>query len=208
MDLNVGGEMWRSLIWYIPTLWWLKRKAPLPSQSQGCTSVWRLNICNLWMNRDCVAQCTHIAYTCKYTSGHLFSNSVMVIDWVRDCPLAYLQVLANLLVHFSAVPLFPCFFVFWSLIQIKIPNFAFYLYNNSVLMYYYNFNTIITTTFNLDWLCHQIEPEIGVMRTACYNRQVTRSEESWKEARPTIFKEIISKEGYPTNKVRSLILHL
>ena len=82
-------------------------------------------------------------------------------------------------------------------------------------MYYYNFNTIIIATSELDRLCHQIEAEIGIMRTARippattdWHDRVTRSEESWEEARPTIFKEVISKEGYPTNKVRSLILHL
>jgi len=41
--------------------------------------------------------------------------------------------------NFSVIPLFPCFFVLWSLIELKILNFSFYLF------VYFFCNTIMTT---------------------------------------------------------------
>ena len=61
----------------------------------------------------------------------------------------------------------------------------------------------------LDRLCNRIEADIDVMRasrhatsvTTGWDDRIVRREESWEETRPKIFKEAISKEGYPASEV-------
>ena len=58
-----------------------------------------------------------VTYIYRYTSGLLISNFFMIIidrisDWMSP-PLFH---------NFLAVPLFPCFFVLWSLIEPTIPS--------------------------------------------------------------------------------------
>ena len=67
------------------------------------------------------------------------------------------------------------------------------------------FVPIIAATSRFNQLCNQIESELGTarsMRTSAsirtnWQERIVRSEESWEEVRPTICKEMISKEGYP-----------
>lgn len=48
----------------------------------------------------------------------------------------------------------------------------------------------------------------AVSTTTDWDDRIARREESWKEIRPEIFKEAISKEGYPVNEVHTPMVYL
>lgn len=86
-------------------------------------------------------------------------------------------------------------------------------YNPKILLFVLLWYLYFIATSRLNQLCNQIEAELGTAqstRTSAnirtdWQERIVRREESWEEIRPLLFKEMISKEGYPPVTVSIII---